>query len=233
MKKQLRKLYNIIAYLYLSPLLKAEQSQSAEINERSTEYSFALNCLNEYCTGKILDIGSGKSSWPHLLASCGFKVTAIDKMRGYWDTFLNRHYRIKPDDITNTKLKDKFQFATCISVLEHIDNHKAAIMNIHNLLEKDGYFVLTVPYNEHWYHADIYKHRWAGYGKDYNMITQVFSRKEIYEWIENTSFEIVKQHYYKAFTGAFWTMGHRISPCIQTGNIDSHHLTCILFKKTT
>jgi len=91
--------------------------------------------MRKLCTGKVLDIGSGKSSWPHLMSICGFNVKAIDKMDGYWSSYFNRHYKIYHDDITNSKTKEKFQFATCLSVLEHIPEHRSAMVGflIHHL----------------------------------------------------------------------------------------------------
>ena len=226
-------LYNFIGAKYLSPILKSEQRKRPfpVINERASEYSFTFRYLQKLCIGKILDIGSGKSSWPHLLSTCGFDVKAIDKMDDYWNSYFNRHYKIQNDDITNPKTKEKFQFATCISVLEHIPDHRTAVINIHGLLETNGYLVLTFPYNENVYNKDIYKHPDAGYGRNANFITQVFSRKEINDWLSDTSFEIIDQEYYKVFTGAMWTIGERVIPCVQTTSSELHHLTCILLQK--
>jgi len=233
MKKLLITTYNFIGKKYLSLILNAEQKKKPfkVINERSTEYLFALKYLRMLCPGDVLDIGSGKSSWPHLLSTCGFKVKAIDKMGNYWDSFFNRHYKIDNEDITDPKTKQKFQFITCLSVLEHIPNHLRAMVNIHNMLEDNGHLVLTFPYNEDFYHSNIYKHPQAGYGQDANFITQVFSRASIDEWLSATSFEIVEQKYYRVFTGALWTIGKRLTPCEEVTRFHNHHLTCILLKK--
>lgn len=233
MRKTILKIYNFIGVLYLSPILRLEEKKRPfpVINERATEYGFTLKHMQKLCSGKVLDIGPGKSSWPHLMSNCGFNVKAIDKMDGYWSSYFNRHYRIYNDDVTNPKTKEKFQFATCLSVLEHIPDHRSAIINIHNLLDTDGYLILTFPYNEKIYDKDIYKHPNAGYGQKANFITQVYSRQEINYWISDTTFEIIDQEYYKAFTGEMWTVGDRVTPCERTTNSDLHHLTCILLQK--
>ena len=233
MKSTLLSIYNFIGKKYLNPLLKLEQKKRPfpTINERPVEYAYSFKHLQNLCTGKLLDIGPGKSSWPHILSMCGYDVKAIDKIDGYWNSYFNRHYKIINDDITNPKLKEAFQFATCLSVLEHIPDHSTAMENIHNLLDNNGYLLLSFPYNENTYHEDIYKHPEAGYGKDANFITQVYSRKEIDGWLKATSFSIVDQEYYKVFSGNFWTMGERITPCLKVENTDLHHLTCILLQK--
>ena len=239
MKKIILLAYSFFAKIVITPILNLEQRRpkSSEIrtipvNERPVEYAFSFKQLQKYCTGKILDIGPGLSSWPHLLSNCGYDVKAIDKIDGYWSSLFNRHFKIEHDDITNSKLVEKFQFATCLSVLEHIPNHKAAIQGIHKLLDKNGYLILTVPYNENHYDKDIYQHPEAGYGKDYRFITQVYSRGEIEMWLKNTSFKIIEQEYYQIFTGEFWTFGDRIAPSKKVENSDLHHLTCILLQKT-
>lgn len=233
MKKIILKIYDFIGSKYLNPILKLEQTKRPFplINERSTEYSFTIKHMSNLCSGNVLDIGPGKSSWPHLLSTCGFNVKAIDKMDGYWNSYFNRHYKIHNDDITNPTTTEKFQFATCLSVLEHIPDHRTAIKNIHSLLEKNGYLILTFPYNENIYDKDIYKHPKAGYGQGANFITQVYSRKEINNWLSDTSFEIIEQEYFKVFSGEMWTMGERITPCKKTSSSELHHLTCLLLQK--
>ncbi len=233
MKKIILKIYDFIGSKYLNPILKLEQKKRPFplINERSTEYSFTIKHMSTLCNGNVLDIGPGKSSWPHLLSTCGFNVKAIDKMDGYWNSYFNRHYKIFNDDITNPTTTEKFQFATCLSVLEHIPDHLTAIKNMHNLLEKNGFLILTFPYNENIYHKDIYKHPEAGYGQEANFITQVYSRQEINNWLSETSFEIIDQEYYKVFTGEMWTMGDRVTPCKKASSSELHHLTCLLLQK--
>ena len=233
MKKALLSLYNLIGKVYLNPLLRAEQKKRPfpNINERPVEYGFSFKHLQNLCTGKVLDIGPGKSSWPHILSTCGYDIKAIDKIDGYWSSYFNRHYKIINDDITNPILNETFQFATCLSVLEHIPNHLAAMKNMHKLLDKNGYLVLSFPYNENEYHEDIYKHPKAGYGKEANFITQVYSRREIDEWQNATSFKIIDQEYYKVFSGDLWTIGERVTPCTKVENTELHHLTCILLQK--
>ena len=239
MKRIILKSYNLFAKKIITPILNLEQRKpripqknKITINERPVEYAFSFKHLQKLCTGKILDIGPGTSSFPHSLFVCGYDVKAVDKMDDYWSSYFNRHFKIINDDITKSNLNESFQFITCLSVLEHIPNHRAAIKGIHNLLEKNGYLILTVPYNEKKYHENIYKHNEAGYGKDYRFITQVYSRKEIEMWLTDTSFKIVEQEFYKIFTGELWTFGERVIPSEKVDKSDLHHLTCILLQKT-
>lgn len=128
--KTIFRIYKGIGNIYLKPILLIEQKYPPfrNINERPIEYGFALKHLSEIYVVEVLDVGTGKTAWPHIMANCGFKVTAIDKIEGYWKGgFFNRHYNVINDDITKTKITKKFDLITCISALEHIPNHKEAI----------------------------------------------------------------------------------------------------------
>ena len=233
-RRSFRTLYNLGARLYLKPLLSAEKAKPmfGQVNERPIEYGFVFDCLRDLWPEKILDVGAGKSSWPHILHNCGFKVTAIDKIGEYWSSgFVNRHFRIENDDITATRIVERFPFITCLSVLEHIPEHTLAVKNMVSLLEDGGHLVLTFPYNESTYHPNIYDHPEAGYGKDANFVTQVYSREQIEEWLASNPIEIVSQEYYEVFTGEFWTFGKRLYPAKKAEKSERHHLTCLLLRK--
>jgi len=178
----LKRLYKNLDRLYLSPILISEWKKPLFNfkNERPIEYGFVFKCLAKIYPQEILDVGTGKSALPHLLATCGFRVTAIDKIKDYWkDGLFNRHYYIVNDDITNPKIEKQFDFITCISVLEHIPNHKAAVRGIFKLLKPKGYLLLTFPYNEEQYVDNAYNLPEAGYGQNLPYVCQIFSQKEI------------------------------------------------------
>lgn len=231
--KLTQNIYNLLGNIFLRPLLNREiqMRDKPAFNERPVEYAFSLRNIQKYCKGHILDIGPGRSSWPHLLYNCGYKVKAIDRIEGYWGSFFNRHFKIEKDDITNPVLKEKFQFITCLSVLEHIPDHRAAVKNMNLLLEPGGYLILTFPYNEQEYHPNIYKHPEAGYGKNYKYVTQVYSRNEINQWLSDSPYKIVEQEYHQIFSGRLWTFGEVISPAVRVSEKELHHLTCLLLQK--
>ena len=117
--------YDIFGKKYCNLKSKREflRRKFRSINERPIEYRFVFKILTEISPKKILDVGPGMSSLPHLMSNCGFLVTAIDNIDEYWSRrVFNRHYYVIQDDITKTKLKSKFDLITCISVLEHIKN---------------------------------------------------------------------------------------------------------------
>jgi SAM-dependent methyltransferase len=144
---------------------------------------------------------------------------------------INRHYHVVNDDITNTRLKTTFDFITCISVLEHVSDHNAAIKSMFSLLNPGGHLILTFPYNDKNYVKNVYKLPGSGVKEEYPFITQVFSRNELSVWTEENDGEILEQEYWRFFTGEYWTFGDMICPPIQVDKNEDHQISCVLIQK--
>jgi 2-polyprenyl-3-methyl-5-hydroxy-6-metoxy-1,4-benzoquinol methylase len=232
-RKFLIKIYKSIVFILLKPILLKEYNYQRKIlNERPIEYAFALKHISEIYPKRILDVGPGRSSLPHLLYNCGFHVTAIDEMTSSWnENFDNRHFLVFKDNIINPKIKGSFDLITCISTLEHIAGHKIAMKNMFLLLKNGGYLILSFPYNEKNYVYNIYDSPEAGYGKSNPYICQVFSRKEIESWLNSNNGNIINQEYYRVFTGEYWTYGERLSIPEKVSKEESHQLTTLIIKK--
>jgi 2-polyprenyl-3-methyl-5-hydroxy-6-metoxy-1,4-benzoquinol methylase len=167
------------------------------------------------------------------MAKCGFRVTAIDEISSYWQgEFFNRHHYVIHDDITNPKLDRTFDAITCISVVEHIPDHLAAIRGLFKLLNPGGHLILTFPYNEERYVDNVYALLEAGYGKGASYVCQVFSREEINSWLRECPGTIIEQEYYQIFSGDLWTFGERVCPIRKVSSSELHHLTCIHIRRS-
>src|SRR3990172_2031450 len=153
-------------------------------NERIIEYRFVFHSILRISPFTILDVGTGVTALPHLFTTCGLMVTAIDNIRDYWPCgMFNRHFYLINDDITNTRITRTFDLITCVSTLEHIKDHKAAIRSMFILLNPGGHLALTFPYNENQYVENVYALPQAGFGKGVPYTCQVFSRNELNEWL--------------------------------------------------
>src|SRR4051812_12994967 len=95
---------------------------------RQLEYSFAISHLSVEPHGRVLDIGSGVTPLPYVLAARGWPVTSIDleieqvcamRLHGA-DTFGSQvEHRVA--DSRGMGFRDGwFSMITCISVLEHM-----------------------------------------------------------------------------------------------------------------
>lgn len=225
--------YERIIKFFIKPIFHREQKYPLKrMNERPVEFAFAFRYIAEYYPKTMLDVGTGGAAFPHVVNYCGIKMTASDYIDNYWSNGMsNRHVPIVKLDITKPTMTQKFDMITCISVLEHIKEHRNALKGMFSLLNKDGHIVLTFPYNETTYCEDVYRHPNAGYGKDHAFIGQVYSRREVDAWLLDNDAEIVNQEYYEAFTGELWTMGESVYPLKRTTADKKHHLTCLLLKK--
>jgi 2-polyprenyl-3-methyl-5-hydroxy-6-metoxy-1,4-benzoquinol methylase len=181
----------------------------------------------------VLDVGTGTTALPHLMRNCGFLVTAIDNIHDYWPNGMsNRHYHIIDDDITATRLKGKFDFITCVSVLEHIEKSDQAVANMFGLLNPGGHLLLTFPYTEQAYIRNVYRLPGSTYGQDVPYITQSYSRLELDRWLQQNRAEILEQEFWQFWDGDFWTVGTQLIPPRQVAGQDKHQLTCLLLRRS-
>lgn len=202
-------------------------------NERPLEYSFALKALAENRPKTVLDVGTGTTAWPHLLRNCGYVVTAIDNVRDYWpEGMVNRHWEVLDVDIVNPdgKLTDRYDAITCISVLEHIEQHAAAISNMAAVLKTGGILILTTPFSSHHPDPNVYLRPDALYGKDNPYICRSSSAAELEQWL-SSGLTVEKRELWKLFTGPVWATGERCAWEQASTEDDPHQLGCFLFRK--
>jgi SAM-dependent methyltransferase len=218
----------------LEPIFARERAAAdhAFVSERTAEYRYALDRLAGIAPKTILDVGSGPYAWPAILADVGWSVTALDEASGLRrGGFVNRHWPVKRDDITKPVTGGRFDAVTCISVLEHIPDHRAAMRGMFSFLPTGGFLILTCPYNETTFVEDAYQMPDAGYGRDAGYICRVYSRRELDGWLADNHGELVDEEFYRVFTGRLWTQGDRIGPAERSSKTSEHHLGCFTICK--
>lgn len=202
------------------------------INERPIEFGFVFQQLMNTGPETVLDVGTGTTALPHMIRNCGFEVTAIDNVKDYWPQgMFNRHFHVIDDDITDTKLTKKFDFVTCVSVLEHIEKYDDAVANMLGLLNPGGHLALTCPYNENQYLENVYKMPGAGYGQNLPFVCQMYSRKQLDNWLEQNNSKLVEQQFWQFWDGEYWTFGNQLTPPKMVTKDDLHQLSCMLIQK--
>ncbi|MGZ0172117.1 MAG: class I SAM-dependent methyltransferase [Planctomycetales bacterium] len=202
------------------------------LNERPVEFGFVFRKIGEIAPRTILDVGTGTTALPHLMRNCGCLVTATDNVRDYWPSgMINRHFYIMDDDITATRLADKFDLVTCVSVLEHIQKPDDAVRNMLSLLKPNGHLILTCPYSEQSYVRNVYELPGSSYGQGKPYITQSYSRSELDRWTGENNATIVDQEHWQYWQGEHWTVGEQILPPKLVTSDDRHQHTCILLRK--
>lgn len=201
-------------------------------NERAIEYRFVFDCLVRVRPITVLDVGTGTTALPSLIASCGTVVTAIDNVRDYWPNgIFNRHWQVEDMDIRHPTPGRQYDLLTCVSMIEHIDDHQAAIRGMLALLNPGGHLVLTTPYNERRAVPNVYVLPGAAYGQNAAYICRSTSRTELDAWL-SLGFAILEQEYWRFWTGEVWTQGKPLPLPERSSRDRSHQLTCLLLRKT-
>lgn len=234
-KQQLRqKFLNFVPDGIRQANLVEFETQELSRNERPVEYAFVLKWLAKCSPRVVLDVGPGRTALPSLLRTCGYKVAAIDNWTDYWkEPIFNRHWYIIEDDIQHPEKLDgqKFDFITCVSTLEHVEDPNAAISSMFGLLNPGGYIALTVPWNEEKYIDNIYDDPMCGYDEDRYYKCKVFDRQALEMWLIENQGELINQEYWNIFAEGLWTVGKRLFPPRQTTAFGKHDLACILLQK--
>lgn len=212
---------------------KEFQRQQFSPNERPVEYRFLFEQLTELVPATVLDVGTGITAVPALIANCGIIVTAIDNVRDFWPRgMFNRHFHILDHDITAPKLEQEYDLVTCISVLEHVRDQDAAVDAMFRLLKPGGHLLLTGPYTEHRPCPNVYEVADSdAFGRTVPFICQSYSRAALEKWLACNRGTIVKQEFWQFYAGEFWSCGERISPPRRVESHTRHQLTCLLLRK--
>ena len=207
--KRVREIIDTPGRVYINRIAAADarRRRPRATNERTVEYGFALRCFARHRPTSVIDVGTGKTSWPHLLYGCGYLVTAIDNVRDYWPRgMVNRHWPIHDVDVTNPAQNlGPVDAITCISVLEHIPAHERAMATMARWLRPGGLLVLTCPFAAT-YDPNVYVRPDATMRGNHSYVCQSYSPAQLERWL-NLGFALDAAEYWHMFTGPVWRTG--------------------------
>jgi SAM-dependent methyltransferase len=225
---------NFIGMIYPRWLCKREfkRQKFLGLNERPMEFAFLFRKIAEIYPKTVLDVGTGMTALPYMLRNSGLLVTAVDNIKDYWPKgMVNRHFHVVNDDIKNTKLTKTFDVITCISVLEHIQDHRAAMKSMYKLLNPGGTLILTCPYTNHQHAPNVYDLPESNVTEKFSFVTQSFSENDRVRWMQDSLFELVDEEYWQFFEGEFWTCGKKLESPLKVDKKDRHQICCMAFRK--
>ncbi len=205
-------------------------------NERPVEYGFALRQVREHAPKTILDVGTGTTAFPAMLSDCGCVVAAVDNVKDYWRRgMVNRHWQVIDFDITRPNGHAlpgvPFDMVTCISVLEHIQDHRSAVRTMLGMLRKGGHLVLCGPYTENRYVEDCYQVENADPASRHHRYgCRSYSRAQLSEWLSDSSSTLVNAEYWRIWSGEHWAMGNRLDTPERTDITGAHNHACFLIR---
>jgi 2-polyprenyl-3-methyl-5-hydroxy-6-metoxy-1,4-benzoquinol methylase len=181
------------------------------------KYNLATQGLN---VGKMLDIGCGVGDFLHTAEEHGWICTGVEPSE---DAKAIAKTKTKANIINSEdmeKIPDAtFDLITMWHVLEHVDDLKWQIEQLHRLTKTKGRIVIAVP-NYKSYYAQYYKELWAAYDVprhlshfNKNVLTKIFKSKNL-ELVRTDKLiwdayyisymsEQYKQHKFPLLKGAF------------------------------
>jgi hypothetical protein len=203
-------------------------------NERTVEYSFALRqlALAYPRPEHVLDVGTGRTAWPHLLYSAGLGVTAIDNVSDYWPAgMINRHWPVANVDITRPDgFSQTFDAITCLSVLEHIPNHVEAMRQMTARLNPAGLLIVSTPFAANEPHCeDVCRRPDSNRAPTHSYVCQSFSAGDLQAW-QKLGLELVGSEYWRMFTGPVFRTGDLTRWQLVTAD-ERHQLGCFAFRR--
>ena len=229
-----------IARLAIAKLVSLETQSEASHqtfrrhNERPVEYAWVFRAIGRCAPKRVLDVGTGTTPLPAMMATCGCVVMATDNVKDYWPKGMtNRHWHVQDDDIQTSRLDpESFDLVTCISTLEHIADHRSAMRNMLRSLKPGGHLVLTCPYTAGRFTEDCY--RVAGVNpksRENPYPCRSYSRAELDGWLADSNASLIDAEYWKGFTGEHWAIGDRIAPPLPSSEFADHNLGLFLVRK--
>jgi SAM-dependent methyltransferase len=132
---------------------------------------------------RVLDAGAGSGSFVGLLAARGFSVTAADASALAVDRLRAGGIDAVHADVLDLPCGDgAFDAVVLGEVLEHVEQHEAALAEVARVLAPRGVLALSVPRNPAWFGSSD---RWAGHVRRY-------TRGELLHVVEGAGFGSIR-----------------------------------------
>lgn len=191
-------------YTELTDELAIVDDVQAKINgvlhhpHRRWEYALGLSLLHRYECKTVLDVGSGGSPFPAILATQGYGVTAVDPAQ---EIFLQENYR-NPLLVSYPYIHIDFMrfhpieqpdAITAISVLEHVEDDSAFLVKMFDLKPKLIY--LTVDFHPSG-KPFVYPHHLRTYNEKAFRGFTIIAKEHRYKLIGVPDWEYAENHVY-------------------------------------
>ena len=199
------RLYAQVAEKMLRPLLSWEEHKvwtRGYPAERTAEHAFAFKHLSSEWATSMLDVGSGESAFPALVALGGIKVRAIDPFKPYWRNGNgNRHWRVHRSEVWDWQEPESVDVVTLLGVIEHTWNDVEMIQAMALNVKVDGLLIVTCPFGSE--HVDNCDH------DPRTAICQVYDGFNLEDWVRSVGGKLVDAEYWRYFSGSHHLDGER------------------------
>lgn len=190
--------------------------------------------INPFCSGKILEVGSGIGNISQFFIQNKKEITLSDLRANYLETLTKRFPDFNQNNFFlldlvdpdfDEKHTDKFNLYDSIfamNVVEHILDDQQAIKNCYKLLKKGGHLIILVPAYQSLYNRfDTELEHYRRYNQ--NSLNNLF---------HNADFKIVHEQYFNAAGIGGWYVSGRLlkNKLIPEGQMKLYNSLVPIFK---
>jgi 2-polyprenyl-3-methyl-5-hydroxy-6-metoxy-1,4-benzoquinol methylase len=183
------------------------------ISEAKRFNRWMYETIEPFCTGKILEIGSGIGNISDYFLEAGKTIVLSDLRKNYLDHLGKKFSRypnllgVEQIDLVDPDFNRKFEpgFETfdtvyALNVVEHIEDDHLAIRNMTSFLKDDGHVIILVPaYNFLYNHFD----RMLGHYRRY-------SRKTLTSILEKNRLKVIHSQYFNLAGTVGWYVSGKL-----------------------
>ncbi len=194
--------------------LDSEGLETLEVISGADRFNrWMYNTIKPFCSGNILELGSGIGNISGQFLTDGEKITLTD-IRPHYCSFLEKNYgsfdtlqEVLEMDIVDPEFDKKFsnyfnRFDSIFSlnVIEHIEDDKQTIKNLKKLLKKGGQLIILVPAYQSLYNQfDVELGHYRRY-----------TRKTLKAIIQNAELPIQRAFYFNAIGTLGWFVSGKL-----------------------
>lgn len=191
--------------------------------------------IKPYCSGQILEIGSGIGNISDYFIDNEQQITLSDIHKNYVDILQKKHshktclQNVLLMDIVDTEFDTKFKeyFETfdtiyALNIIEHVEDDYQAIANIKKLLKPNGSIIILLP---------AYQNLYNTFDKELEHYRR-YNRKTLNTLISSNKLKVIHSQYFN-FIGIFgwWFSGSLLKKkTIPEGQMSFYNLLVPIFK---
>lgn len=177
------------------------------ISEAENFNRWMYETIRPLCSGRILEVGSGIGNISHFFIHDGYDITLSDFENSYFPR-LKKKFDNKPNlrgiyliDFSTQNIEEKFPglagtFDTvfALNVVEHIEDHRQALINANKMLKPGGRVIILVPAFQQLYNS--FDEQLGHYRR--------YTDKSLRNLLEETGFEVVHSQYFNFIAILGW-----------------------------